>query len=119
MPTRVLVVDDDEDLRDLYRVTLNLAGFETSTAANAIDALRRIDRDPPDAIVLDIGLPLISGIAVREDLAAQAHTRHIPILVVTGSPENFDYLNVNCVLRKPVSSEQLVDALRKCLRSAE
>jgi two-component system, OmpR family, phosphate regulon response regulator PhoB len=115
MPTRVLVVEDDEQLRSMFRMALTLAGFETSGAADAVEALRRIDYDPPDAVILDIGLPKFSGALVREDLTAHAHTRDIPVLVVTASTENFDKLHANCVLRKPVHAEQIVEALRKCL----
>jgi DNA-binding response OmpR family regulator len=119
MPRRatVLIVEDDEGLRHMYRVALALAGFHVQEAANGVRALRSIDAHPPDAVILDMGLPIFSGVFVREEIAAHAHTRHIPIVIITGSSENFDSLNVNCVLRKPVSPEEVVEALRKCLQS--
>jgi CheY-like chemotaxis protein len=67
--------------------------------------------------VLDLGLPLISGQTVAQEVAAQAHLRHIPVLVVTGSTEPVDYLHVACVLRKPVRPDALTDAVRRCLSS--
>ena len=115
MPTRVLVVEDDERLRSQFRLALMTAGFITSSASNAVEALSSIDRQPPDAVVLEISLPLFSGVLVRQQLRARAHTRDIPVIVVTDSPNRFDSLNVNCVLRKPVSPEQVVEALRECL----
>jgi len=114
---RVLLAEDDDGLRTMFRIALSAAGFHVDEARDGIAALRRIDADPPDAVILDIGLPLLSGVSVRKDLTAHAHTRDIPVLVVTGSTGHFEALNVNCVLRKPVSPEQVVDALRTCLQS--
>jgi DNA-binding response OmpR family regulator len=113
--TKVLIVEDHDDLRHIFRVVLALDGFDVDEARDGLDALHCIDRDPPDVVVLDINLPLVSGIAVREEIAAHAYTRHIPVLVVTGSDESFDGLDVESVLRKPVSPTELVRAVRKCL----
>jgi len=115
MLTRVLVVEDDERLRSQFRLALMTAGFITSSASNAVEALSSIDRIPPDAVVLEIGVPLFSGVLVRQQLRARPHTRDIPVVVVTDSTNRFDSLNVNCVLQKPVSPEQVVDAVRECL----
>jgi CheY-like chemotaxis protein len=115
----LLVVEDDDDLRRMYHTTLALAGFEVSDAANGMEALRRLDGwAAPDLIVLDLMMPGISGHAVAQEVAAQAHLRHIPVLIVTGSAENVDYLDVACVMRKPVTAEGLIEAVRQCLGSA-
>jgi DNA-binding response OmpR family regulator len=115
-PSRsVLIVEDDGDLRTMYRVALTLAGYTTTVAADGLDALRQLDSNPPDLVVLDLGLPIVSGHVVREQIAASAVTRHISILVVTGTPEKAAGLNVACVLTKPVASDRLVEAVRTCL----
>jgi CheY-like chemotaxis protein len=101
----------------MYRTALTLAGFDVKEAADGIDALRRIDHQPPDLIVLDILLPDISGIALRQEVAAHAHTRQIPIVVVTGSSMDLSALDVSCILRKPVTPEELVTTVRNCLGS--
>ncbi len=115
--TRVLVVEDDDDLRHLFRTTLALAGFDVAEARTGLEALERIDHNPPDLVVLDLGLPEISGAVVREQIAVHAHTRHVPVVVVTGSDANLDALDVNCVLRKPASPAQLVSTVKSCLAS--
>jgi len=115
MSTKVLVIEDDDDLRILYNRSLGAAGFDVQGSANGLDALRRIDAERPDAVVLDLGLPYISGVTVCQDLSARASTRHIPIVVVTGSDEDLDWLEVACVLRKPVSPDRLIAALTDCL----
>jgi two-component system phosphate regulon response regulator PhoB len=110
-----LVVEDDHDLRRMFRTALTLAGFVASEASDGHHALALIDSDPPDLVVLDLMLPTISGIAVQQEIAAQAYTRHIPIIIVTGSAMNLDHLNVPCVLRKPVTPDELIESVRKCL----
>lgn len=111
--TTVLIVEDDHDLRRLYRTALAIAGYTVREASDALDALRQIDGDPPDLVVLDIGLPMLSGVVVQQELAAQVFTRNIPIVVVTGSDETIT--EVACVLRKPVTPDRLVDEVRRCL----
>ena len=116
MAKRVLVVEDDTDLRRLYRTILQFGGYEVLEAADGLAALQTIDDHPPDVIVLDLMLPRIDGIVVHQDVKARARTRHIPIVVVTGIEESTDYLDPACVvLRKPVTPEQLVNAVRTCL----
>lgn len=113
----ILVVEDDEDLRRLFRTALMLAGYDVVEAGDGLEALLRIDQAPPDLVVLDIVLPRLSGIAVQQEIAAQAVTREIPIVVITGSAMEADNLDVACFLRKPVSPEQVVDVVRRCLAS--
>jgi DNA-binding response OmpR family regulator len=116
-PLRILIVEDDEQLRQLYRTTLSLAGFDVRQAGDGLQALREIDRDPPHLIVLDLGLPNVSGFGVQQEIAAHAHTRDIPVVVVTGSMLDLTNLDVPCVLRKPVAPDDLVAAVRRCVAS--
>ena len=111
----ILVVEDDADLRRLYRTALMLAGFDVQDVSVGLDALRRLDTEPPDLIVLDLMLPDISGLVIRQEIAAHAHTASIPIVVVTGSTIDLKGLEVPCVLRKPVSPEELVRTVQSCL----
>jgi CheY-like chemotaxis protein len=113
--TTVLVVEDDDSLRHMYGTALGFAGFEVHEARDGFNALQRIDSDPPDAIVLDLGLPVVDGLVVQQDIAARASTRHIPIIVVTGSGQDLEWLDVQCVLRKPVSLDALVETVKKCV----
>lgn len=111
----VLIVEDDADLRRMFRTTLALAGYHVIEAANGLDALRVLDVTPPEAVILDLGLPFLSGVAVRQEIAAHAHTRHVPVIIVTGQPGAHEALDVACVLRKPVSPERLVHVVKECI----
>src|SRR4051812_13153596 len=95
--TRVLVVEDDDTLRHMYKWALAAAGFKLDEAATGLDALQRLDDDPPDAVVLDIGLPVVSGLVVRDEIAARADMRHVAVVVVTGSDQYFPLVDVDCV----------------------
>ena len=111
----ILIVEDNEDLRGLFRISLALAGYDVVEAADGIEALKRLDYAPPDLVVLDLYLPGVSGTVIQQEIAAQAHTRHIPIVVITGSSVAADELNVACFLRKPVLPDRLIESVRSCL----
>ena len=113
----VLVVEDDPTLRELYRSTLELAGYSVVAVEDGIDALRRVEHRRPDALVLDLALPRVSGRDVERELRSNPETRDIPIVIVSGqdvsdlNPDDFA-----CVLRKPISPERLMIAVEDCLR---
>lgn len=114
---RVLIVEDDVDLRRMYRQVLTFGGYDVHEAGDGLSALRIIDADPPDGVILDLGLPIVSGHVVRQEIAAQAHTRQIPVIIVTGQMGDHGHLDAACVLQKPVSPERLLQSVRSCLAS--
>lgn len=116
-PKRILIVEDDEDVRRLYRTALSLAGFDVVEAGDGLDALRWIDHSPPDLVILDLLLPRVSGLVVQQEISAQAVTRQIPIVVITGAAVADEAMDVACFLRKPVSPDRLIDTVRACLAS--
>jgi DNA-binding response OmpR family regulator len=115
----ILVVEDDQALRDLYRSTLRAAGYAVVGVEDGLDALRVIERGKPHAVVLDLALPRLGGREVLSDLRANATTRNIPIIIVTGMEySEVDPNDFACVLTKPVSPNALVEAVEKCLTNA-
>ena len=112
----VLIVEDDTGLRRMYRAALAAAGFDVQEAGDGFEALRRLDWSPPDVVILDLMLPAVSGHIVRKEIAEGAATRHIPIVVVTGSEDELEDLDVSLLLRKPVSPDQLIEAVKTCLQ---
>jgi len=111
----ILIVEDDTELRRMWRIALSVEGFEVEEAGDGIEALQRLEQRSPDLIVLDLGLPRLSGLSVQQEIAAHAVTRQIPIVIVTGSTMELGHLDVPCVLRKPVTPEELVAAVESCL----
>jgi CheY-like chemotaxis protein len=114
---RILIVDDDADLRRLFRMTLTVAGYDVQEASDGIEALQLVDNNPTDLVVLDLMLRALDGISVQQELAARAYTRHIPVVIVTGSSLDPTGLNVACVLRKPVMPDELIKTVATCLAS--
>ena len=113
---RILIVEDDLTLRRAYRAALTGAGYQGDEAADGFQAMQSLDASRPDLIVLDLSLPIISGYELRREIASRAHTRDIPIVVVTGTTEPLDELDpVACVLRKPGLMEDVVHAVNECL----
>jgi CheY-like chemotaxis protein len=113
----ILIVEDDAALRALWRTALRLDGYTVAEAGDGLEALKLIEASPPDLVVLDLGLPEVDGISVRKDLAAQVFSRHIPIVVITGSTEDLSYLDVNCILKKPVTVDHVILVIRRCIES--
>lgn len=90
MGTRVLVVDDERDVCRLLTFSLDQAGFETQSAMTAAEALLAAGRQPPAVIVLDVGLPDMSGVEVCKKLRADKQLADIGIIMLTalGSRED-------------------------------
>src|SRR3954449_10354132 len=82
---RILLVDDDPGLRTLLRTTFEVADVDVTEAENAEAARRRIRTARPDVIVLDVNMPVTSGLELCAELKADPATRDIPIILLTGS----------------------------------
>ena len=115
MPT-VLIVEDDADLRWMIRTAIGSAGYRVTEASNGPDALRTLETDRTDLIILDLDLPIINGHAVRAELASQAELRDIPVVLITGGPTMEMTVPVECLLRKPFSPEGLILTVRRCMK---
>jgi DNA-binding response OmpR family regulator len=115
-PATVLVVEDNADLRLLFRVALTIAGFTVREAYDGYHALVAIEEDPPAAVVLDLGLPRVSGFSVLEELQARHDIPQPAVVVVTGL-DGVDHLNTT-VLRKPVEPATLAATVKSVLRRA-
>jgi len=117
---RVLVVDDDEQIRTLVSWQLEAEGFEVSGVADGAAALATVDSDPPDLIVLDLSLPRVDGLDV---LTRLRRTSSIPVIVVTGRGGETDRivgldLGADDYLVKPFSPGELAARVRSVLRRA-
>ena len=113
----VLIVEDDAPLRMLWRAALRLEGLDTVESGDGIDALRVLEQRTPDIVVLDLGLPGIDGLSIQQELSAQAISRQIPVVIVTGSTHDLTDVDVPCVLRKPFTVDELIRAIHRCLQS--
>lgn len=115
---RLLVVDDEPNIRELFSASLRMAGFEVLTAADGREALRVAEESSPDLVMLDVMLPDLDGLAVAGRLRSRG--RRVPVLFVTAkdTPEDRiaglglgeDYVT------KPFSLEEVIARIRAVLR---
>lgn len=80
---KILLVDDDKDLCDLYKETLTSEGFKVKIAENGEEALSEIMKERPDLIILDIMMPKIHGIDTLDILKATPETKDIKIVILS------------------------------------
>ncbi len=120
---RVLVVDDEKDLRSLLEYNLVQAGFGVVTAENGREALERVRESPPDLVLLDVLLPDMPGTEVLKALR-RTSPRPLPILMLTAKGEEIDRvlgleLGADDYVVKPFSVRELILRVRALLRRAE
>ena len=104
---RVLVVEDDSPLAHLYCTALTLRGVGAVRVADGVAALRSIEQQRPDVIVLDLMLPSISGWTVLRELDENPLTNDIPIVVVTGVDPTPVVPHAAVVLKKPCDPDHV------------
>ena len=83
---RVLVIDDDEGVRLTFSRVLRLDGYNVQVAATAEEALGEVEQERPDAILLDLKMPLINGVGFLYRLRENPANQDIPVGVITGAP---------------------------------
>jgi CheY-like chemotaxis protein len=104
---RVLIVDDEEDIRQVAALSLEtVAGWQVSTAMSGNEGLERARADRPDAILLDVMMPEMDGLATLKRLQDDPRTSMIPVLLLTAKVQGADQrrfanLGVAAVLSKP------------------
>jgi len=121
MTKHILLVDDDALMRRSLAFNLEQAGYRTSTAAEAESALRLARRDPPDLILLDIGLPGMDGLDALHDFRQEAD---MPIIFVTARRRELDQalgleLGADDYVTKPFDLNVLLARIKAVLRRSE
>jgi putative two-component system response regulator len=119
---KVLIVDDLVENTDVLRALLRPQGYSIEAVHCGVDALERVASNPPDVILLDLMMPGIDGIEVCRRIKLDPASRHIPIIIITGSSDresNLRALEVGAddFVTKPFDRTLLEARLRSCLRS--
>ncbi|MDI3314975.1 MAG: response regulator [Mycobacterium sp.] len=118
--TRVLVIDDDRQLLRALRINLSVRGYEVVTAATGSGGLRAAAEQHPDAVILDLGLPDISGIAVLTGLRGWMTAPVIVLSARTDSADKVEALDTGAddYITKPFGMDELLARLRAAVRRA-
>jgi CheY-like chemotaxis protein len=115
---KVLIVEDNSDVRRLYAIGLNQHGFEVKVAADGAQAVERITTERPDVILLDWLMPLMDGRQVLAKIAEDSLSDDVPIIVISGQPapeEGEMDPRIRCWLTKPITIEEIVNEISKPL----
>jgi CheY-like chemotaxis protein len=120
-PIRVLLVDDDDDNRELLGELLEAAGFAVVRAASGPEALRALAAGPADVLVTDVGMPDMGGLELAAETKRLAPA--VPVVLVTGWGERGDVReargrDIDAVLVKPVDPDALMRTVRELVAKA-
>jgi two-component system alkaline phosphatase synthesis response regulator PhoP/two-component system response regulator VicR len=117
---KVMAVDDERHIVRLIQVNLERSGYQVVTAFDGPDALKKVETDRPDLIVLDVMMPKMDGFEVLKRLQANPETREIPVIMLTAKAQDADVFRgwasgVSAYLTKPFNPLELITFVRRIL----
>ncbi len=116
MSKRVLIVEDEEAVRELEKFILETQGYEVMEARDGLEGLAKAEFRKPDLILLDLMMPDVSGGRMFDEMKRHPTTTGIPIIVVTGKPDAHemfdDTLGPDNVIMKPFEADTLLGRIR-------
>jgi len=119
---RILIVEDDADIRDLLEIVLSSSGYDVETAANGRLGLERLKTFTPDLILLDLAMPELDGIGFLKAKRDQYDVRDIPVIVLSARDKNTDVIEAvevgadNYII-KPFNTDAVLNSIRRLIPS--
>jgi CheY-like chemotaxis protein len=121
MLKKVMVVDDEESLRELVRAIFESEGFEVIDASSGIECIQKLEKIKPDIILMDMMMPGMSGREATEKIRQNYKTKDIKVVFLTVArfsetgKETLDKLNVADYITKPFDNDELVKKVKRLL----
>ncbi len=120
---KILIIDDEEDVALFAGKRIQANGMHVATWPQGKGAIEKVILEKPDAILLDIRLPDLSGVELFHELKSHAETHRIPIIFFSANPLKEEYcrqdLKAEGFLRKPYESEDLIREIELALKISE
>ena len=121
---QILVVDDDRNLRKIIQANLELAGYSVRAVPTGADALRELDAEQPDLVVLDVMMPAMDGYEVARKIRSRPASAHVPIIMLTAKGEVGDKLagfdaGADDYITKPFGPQELLARVRAKIMRVE
>jgi len=118
---KILIIDDEPDIRDVLKITLESEGFDVFEAKDGVEGLEKVHRSSPDLVILDYKMPKMDGHEVCQILKKDILLRHMPIIMLTGKGETQDKIKgINAgaddYLVKPFEPQELVARIKMIVR---
>lgn len=121
---KILLADDEEDVRDIVRMFLEGEGYEVVTAYDGLEALSMVETENPDLILLDVMMPVMSGIEVARRLRGNHATSQIPVIMLSAAAQTESIKQ--CIAAgakdyvvKPFQPTKLEEIIRRVLAGSE
>ena len=116
---KVLVIDDDPQIRDIYAQEFSRLQFEVENAINGLEGIKAIKENMPDIVLLDLIMPEKSGFEVLEAVKSDPNIKHIPILVLTNILADFEDLvkqgAADCLLKVDQTPGDIAEKVKRIL----
>ena len=118
---KILIIDDEKPISDIIKFNLNKEGYETITAFDGREALKKFEEESPDLIILDLMLPELDGLEVAKEVRKMSH---IPIIMLSAKDSEFDKvigleIGADDYVTKPFSNRELLARVKAHLRRTE
>ncbi|OGL67221.1 hypothetical protein A2856_04160 [Candidatus Uhrbacteria bacterium RIFCSPHIGHO2_01_FULL_63_20] len=119
---RILVVEDEQALREMYAQWLSAKGYEVDTADNGLTGIQKAFHDAPDAVVLDVLLPKKDGFEVLAEIRRNPKTENLPVVILSSLDQDFEQkqgINLGAhlyLVKTTISPEILYDAVEKIMK---
>ena len=122
--TKILIAEDEKDIRDLVVFSLTYGGFEAISALNGVDAVAKAEAELPDLILMDVRMPTMSGYEACERLKQNPATRDIPIVFLSAKGQEAEIrqglsAGAEEYILKPFAPDELVKRVREILRRTD
>ena len=116
--SRILIVEDDSDLRVVIRMVLERAGYKVAEARHGAEALESIGVEMPDLVIADLTMPVMTGVELVDRIHANAATASLPIVLLSGlQVDSAVSRRVNSVVLKPFEPADLVASIDRALQA--
>jgi len=122
MAKRILIIDDEKDMRTYLGALFRKAGYKIATAENGEAGLKLARASPPDLITLDILMPKQSGVRTYRELRLSSETRKVPIIILTGLTQQEDFFaelgslpRPDAIVEKPIDRDDFLDKAKKVI----
>ena len=118
---KILIADDEKDIRDLITFTLKFAGYDVVAYSDGQEALEAVPREMPDLILLDVRMPRMTGYEACQHIKQDERIQHIPVVFLSAKGQEAEIqtgMNMGATeyLLKPFAPEELISSVRELLR---
>lgn len=120
--TKVLIIDDDPDVRTVMNILMKKHGYEVETASNKDEVFQRLQNFNPSVILLDVLLSGADGREICQEIKSGDTTKHIPVMMFSAHPGaggNFESYGADDFIQKPIHTEMLLEKLERLVNESK